>query len=328
MLHFDTLENMQQFIFGESCFTEPDFFCKTDPDEFNCALPVTLSHADSFRFMDRIWSDKNSVMSGDDSFMCFSDCSKAPCFVKPDFDSGLYENHHGMEFFDENILKLEINQLSASENELSTISNPYLQKTTGYFKGGCNVGLDCFDDICEDNSLLWKDTQEYRGRINEAYNTVFNSVPVVSHFQKRLQAKDTELFVPFFDNEDVSKRLEEMLENKNTRATSSCEHNHEIDCSRCSFYEVINEKSCVEGDSYNSQNVKRSIFKRKYEGKKDERYWTRRMKNNAAAKKSRAARKNRFSSLEKRIKELEIENAEKKEFLRILEQKLLEKQRK
>ena len=59
---------------------------------------------------------------------------------------------------------------------------------------------------------------------------------------------------------------------------------------------------------------------------KDEKYWKRREKNNKAAKKSRAARKNRFILMEERIKELEIENAVKRIYLRNLERSLLQKQ--
>lgn len=54
----------------------------------------------------------------------------------------------------------------------------------------------------------------------------------------------------------------------------------------------------------------------------EEKYWKRRKKNNAAARKSRNARKNRFAFMEKRIKELEVENAEQKKYLNALKQKL------
>ncbi|XP_028403102.1 uncharacterized protein LOC114525848 [Dendronephthya gigantea] len=301
MFHFDTRRNMEEFIFDNSCLVQPEF-CKTDRDEFNFELPTFLGHT-------RAWNDNNLFMCKDGSFMYSSDCSNAECFAEPEFD-----------FFDSRLY--EINEFSTLENEMSPITNVDVQTTAGYFNGEYSVGLDCFDD-----------TQDIYGRINEPCKTFFN--PMVSHFQENLQANDTEFFAPSLGDEDVYQILE-MLEDENIkticwgnkRTKSCCEDSHEIYGSQCSFYELKNEQNCAEGDSYNLQSVKRSGLKRKNEGKKDERYWIRRMKNNAAAKKSRAARKNRFSFLEKRIKVLEIENAEKKEFLRMLEQKLLEKQRK
>ena len=61
-------------------------------------------------------------------------------------------------------------------------------------------------------------------------------------------------------------------------------------------------------------------------GTDDARYWKRREKNNEAAKRSRTAKKSRLAFMERRIKELEVENAEKKEHVRILKQKIFEKE--
>ena len=85
----------------------------------------------------------------------------------------------------------------------------------------------------------------------------------------------------------------------------------------------------AQGDKYSASgdDVRPTGTKRVREEDKDEKYWKRRTRNNAAAKKSRDAKKLRFDWFEKRAKELEAENASLREHIQILTQEFLEKEK-
>ncbi|CAB4016659.1 Nuclear factor interleukin-3-regulated [Paramuricea clavata] len=242
---------------------------------------------------------------------CRTDCFMTPELPEFDLlDAMLHESYFGMEHVNDKYMD---SLISAFEDEF-IYENRYHVK---------HPAINYLDISKENSNLLGENFQGFREKNKEFNTNLPNLLFPVSHSQQYLQSKEITLalLATSLDKENISENLkrglgveeDKMIPFPNNDMTNNTESQYRL------------SKQCVlEAEGNKLQTAKRSL-KRVHEGRKGERYWKQRMKNNAAAKKSRVAKKNRFVLMEKRIKELEIENAEKKEYLRTLEQKVLER---
>ena len=263
---------------------------------------------------------------------CRTDCFMTPELPEFDLlDAMLHESYFGMEHVNDKYMDLLTTSdpriRSAFEDEFINISDLNFTPAS-YYDNRYHVkypDINYLDISKENSNLLGENFQGFREKNKEFNTNLPNLLFPVSHSQEYLQSKKITL-VPLatsLDKENISENLKRGLgveEDKiipfpNNDMTNNTESQYRL-----------GKVSVLEAKGNKLQTGKRGL-KRVHEGEKGERYWKQRMKNNAAAKKSRVAKKNRFVLMEKRIKELEVENAEKKEYLRTLEQKVLERRR-
>ena len=195
--------------------------------------------------------------------------------------------------------------------EFASVSYVDQLTTEGCYKSGYhvgNAGLDCFENIEDRCDLFYKDSQEILDeRCNRTIPQFFaSSGQVPETLQNKLVFSGSK-------NDQVFERPKHSLPDESSKEWGGYTSQNGVDGfpeSQCNYKKLPTE----------TQPGLECFNKRI----KDDRYWKRRKKNNEAAKRSRTAKQSRFAFMEKRIKELEAENAEKKEHLRILEQKISE----
>lgn len=250
----------------------------------------------------------------------------------PDVGFGVHHNYYGMEFKNDIDLDFLIRDpviRALFEENFADVSDINCIAACVKYPGAVN-NFDHFKQHC---NLRAENTQGYKGAHNGLNRNLSNlQSEAVNDIQDQLQAQKIELLpsvsslvpaikpvkgktIPFIniDNDEINNVL--------------CE-NIRLSPSHCDVPGRENISKTSDKENSPTQIVpKMASVKPTHGGEKDERYWKRRMKNNAAAKKSREAKKSRFIFMEERIKELESENAAVKEYLRVLTQKVLESER-
>ncbi len=264
----------------------------------------------------------------------FQAASRLPDIPQLDFlDAMLHGNSFGMELVNDGIDSWTGDSpvgLSTGEKEFADLSDinfeftPTNNQCVEYTNNQCvkYPDINYFD-------ILDEDIQRFK-EINKELERNLSNLPLISYIQEQLQGQKIKLLLltTSSDNDKVAEELKRGLEVEENKMIpfanndTSSEGMYDLQESRCSLLsEQANVRVLefeVADKGNNLQTLKQSRLKRVREEEKDERYWKQRMKNNAAAKKSRAARKNRVAFMEQRIKELEVENTEKKEFLKYL----------
>ncbi|CAB4029831.1 interferon-related developmental regulator 1-like [Paramuricea clavata] len=326
---------MEAYTFDDLSMLQQDFFHRKTNSSHRPLQNILCHNAQesSYRFVNPEINYMNQVIHeyySPDQYMYLADSSKTHCFMALEVDlveALLHEIYH-----DSGLSQ----NVPTTLDDLPTIPDVDLATTKECYKSGYPVdqtGLDCFDDTFGDYCIML--CEEFGDK--DCNRTMSKSVAPSGQVQKTLKNKEVPLLLTSPYKDEVAEILKDALEdgnfgvvpftNDDKKNNTSCKASKGIyelpDLeSQCNLSRHIRtEETFVKAEGNKPQGMKRSGLKRVREEEKDERYWKRRMKNNAAAKKCREARNNRYTLMKERIKELEIENAEKSEHIRTLKQK-------
>lgn len=222
--------------------------------------------------------------------------SKSTCMNQDVFDTegNNYFTHAELDYFDQ-ILQADYEESTITPNE--TMHNPVTDK--------------CFPDF-----TVYKKPQLPFGQVSKSCMLL-----------QKLQEKKVNLVLvaTSIDNNDLMQKLKDSLDPKtssmipvsydpNNNATNQVNSGLKL-----GSLKRENSTDMIEDHAESNQCKKQSTNAHD----KNEKYWKRRTSNNEAARRSREAKRARFLWIQKRTKELELENANLQKELEILNRKVL-----
>lgn len=318
MFDSDSWESMQGYRFNDLRVHQEEFYRRSKSNRLchplqNYSSESTSCESNSCNFINVEWVYTDPVVREDYSpyennspmTMYLADCSETDCSAKREVDlvDTILNGGYDVEFSSaNNIEDYGLTQdFPTLECEFARVSDVDQVTTEGCYKRGYHVGynarLDCPKSIEDRCDILCKDAQEFWD-----------------------EGCDRTLPKSFASFDQVPDERPKHALHDESFQIIPCTVNYEWDDNRSrDGLDDFPESQC------NYTKLGTETQPGLNEQIRDERYWKRRKKNNKAAKKSRTAKKSRFALMEKRIEELEVENAEKKEQLRILKQKISEK---
>ena len=325
------------YTFNDLCVYQEEFSYRQSKSNRLChPLQNYSSGPNSCCFVSKEWNHTEPVIREDysphdnNSSMYLADSPETDCSAQAGVGNTMPNGSYDVEVLSGNdIVDCGLNQTFPTLEYVdeATIEGCYKNK---HLPDSARVAcFESFEDRCEN---LCEDTQQFweQGR----NITVPSSFATFGQVSQALQ--NMLVFVNFSENNQVFERPTHLLDDEN--CCSNTEYTWNDNTSRdvldgfpesqCNTQ--VNKRREVEPKTFLTETQTDTQFltetqqERLNVGTDDERYWKRREKNNEAAKRSRTAKKSRLAFMERRIKELEAENAEKKEHVRILKQKIFE----
>jgi hypothetical protein len=195
--------------------------------------------------------------------------------------------------------------------------------------------LDYFDQILKEHytepTYTRNETKDYQALDNNFLDISVNKKPqlnlnmVSNQLLQKLQEKSVNLVL-------VATSLDENYVVQKIKGSLDPQTSSMIPLSFDEKYDYTNQLNSTSGlaslkrESKTNYSMTEDKSKKFSSSKlqKDEKYWKRRTSNNEAARRSREAKRSRFTWIQNRIKELEVENANLQKELNSLEQKVLQ----
>lgn len=321
------------YTFNDLCVYQEEFSYRQSKSNRLChPLQNYSSEPNSCCFVSMGWNHTEPVIREDYSpYDNNGDSPETDCSAQPGVDNTMPSGSYDVEFLSGNdILDCGLNQTFPTLKYVDEATIEGCYKNKHHLD---NARLACFEsfegrceNLCEDTQQFWEQGCNI---------TIPSSFATFGQGSQALQ--NMLVFVDFSENNRVFERPTHSLDDENCSYTEYAWNDNTPQDVLDGFPESqcntqVNKRRIVEAKKFLTETQPETQFltetqqERLNVGIEDERHWKRREKNNEAAKRSRTAKKSRLAFMEKRIKELEVENAEKKEHVRILKQKIFEKE--